>query len=98
MQVENNPDFKSVWQLAHDWAGVQLEQADSVMITEEARLAIDRLIRAISNKEISGRWKGYRIFMDDSFLSSIFEIRHIARFFLWFRFNKSTGIISITSM
>ena len=70
MHVENNPDFKSVRQLAHDWTEIQLDHTDSVMFTDEVRLSSDRLIRAISNKEISGRWKGYRIFMNDSFLIS----------------------------
>ena len=88
MHVENNPDFKTIWQLAHNWAGEKLDQTDPTTISPELRLAIDRLIRAIGSKEISGRWKGYRIFMDDSFLSSIFDIRHVISFFFWARFNK----------
>ncbi len=46
MNVENNPDFKSTWQLAHDWAGEQSDQTDPAAISSELRLAIDRLIRA----------------------------------------------------
>lgn len=66
MHVENNPDFKSIWQLAHNWAGEKLDQTDPTAISPELRLAIDRLIRAIGSKEISARWKGHRIFFDDS--------------------------------
>lgn len=46
MNVENNPDFKSIWQLAHDWASEQSDQTDPAAISSELRLAIDRLIRA----------------------------------------------------
>lgn len=88
MHVENNPDFKSIWQLAHDWAGEKSDQTDPAAISSELRLAIDRLIRAIGSKEISARWKGYRIFMDESFLSFILDLRHSIRFYFWVMFNK----------
>lgn len=88
MHVENNPDFKTVWQLAHDWAGEKSDQTDPNAISPKVRVSIDRLIRAIGNKEISGRWKGYRIFLDDSAFSFIFDIRHEIRFFIWVMFNK----------
>ncbi len=88
MRVENNPDFKTVWQLAHDWVGEEIDKTDPNAISPELRLAIDRLMRAISCKEITGRWKGYRIFMDESFLSTIFDLGHSIRFFIWARFNS----------
>lgn len=88
MRVEDNPDFKTIWQLAHDWAGEKSDQTDPAAISSELRLAIDRLIRAIGSKEISGRWKGYRIFIDESFLSTIFDLRHYIRFFIWVRLNR----------
>lgn len=88
MHVENNPDFKSIWQLAHNWAGEKLDQTDPTAISPELRLAIDRLIRAIGSKEISARWKGHRIFFDDSFLSIIFEFRHGIKFYRWLMHNK----------
>lgn len=88
MHVENNPDFKSIWQLAHNWAGEKLDQTDPTAISPELRLAIDRLIRAIGSKEISARWKGHRIFFDDSFLSIIFDFRHGIKFYRWHMHNK----------
>ncbi|PXW85017.1 hypothetical protein C8R34_12251 [Nitrosomonas sp. Nm84] len=88
MHVENNPDFKSIWQLAHDWAGEKSDQTDSAAISSGLRLAIDRLIRAIGSKEISARWKGHRIFFDDSFLSIIFDFRHTIKFYRWLMHNK----------
>lgn len=62
MHIKDNPDFKSVWQLAHDWVGEESGKTDPDAISLELRIALDRLIRAIGSKEISGRWKGYRIF------------------------------------
>jgi len=88
MHVENNPDFKSIWQLAHDWAGEESNQTDPAAISSELRLAIDRLIRAIGSKEISARWKGRRIFIDDSFLSFIFDFWHAIKFYRWLIHNK----------
>lgn len=88
MHVENNPDFKSIWQLAHDWAGEKPDQTDSAAISSEVRLAIDRLMRAIGSKEISVRWKGYRIFMDNSFFAALFDIGHTIRFYRWLIYNK----------
>lgn len=88
MHVENNPDFKSIWQLAHDWAGEESNQTDPAAISSELRLAIDRLIRAIGSKEISARWKGRRIFIDDSFLSFIFDSWHAIKFYRWLIHNK----------
>lgn len=88
MHVENNPDFKSVWQLAHDWAGEKPDQTDPAAISPRLRLAIDRLIRAIGSKEITARWKGRRILIDDSFLSFIFDIRHAIKLYCWVMYNK----------
>lgn len=88
MHVKDNPDFKSVWQLAHDWVGEDPDQTDPKAISPRLRLAIDRLIRAIGANEISARWKGYRILKDDTFLSNIFEIRHVITFYIWLIFNK----------
>lgn len=59
MLVENNPDFKTIWQLAHNWVGEETDKTDPNAISPELRLAIDRLMRAIRSKKITARWKGY---------------------------------------
>ncbi|MCE7915611.1 MAG: hypothetical protein DYH15_13305 [Nitrosomonas sp. PRO4] len=82
MHIKDNPDFKTVWQLAHDWTGEESDKTDPIAISPELRIAIDRLIRAIGGKEISGRWKGYRIFYDNSIFSFIFDFRHVIWFYL----------------
>ena len=88
MHVKNNPDFKTVWQLAHDWVGENPDQTNPSAISFELRLAIDRLIRAIGRGEISANWKGYRFFEDHSFLSSILDFWHIGKFYRWLMHNK----------
>jgi len=88
MHVENNPYFKTVWQLAHNWAGEEADKTDPSAISPELRIAIDRLIRAIGSKEISARWKGYRIFFDESFISFIFDFRHVIRFYRFIMHNN----------
>lgn len=88
MHVENNPDFKTVWQLAHDWEGERPDQTDPNAISPKLRIAIDRLMRAISGKEISARWKGYRIFLDNWLLTLIFEFSHFKQFYRWLMHHK----------
>ncbi|GJL76942.1 hypothetical protein [Nitrosomonas sp.] len=88
MHVENNPDFKTVWQLAHDWTGEEADKTDPSAISPALRIAIDRLIRGISSKEISGRWKGYRIFLGNLFLSFILEPIHCIKFYRWLIYHE----------
>jgi len=88
MHVKNNPDFKSIWQLAHDWARENPNKTNPSAISFELRLAIDRLIRAIGRGEISANWKGYRILENNSFLTFILDFKHFIKFFLWLIYNK----------
>lgn len=88
MLVENNPDFKTIWQLAHNWAGEETDKTDPDTISLDLTLAIDRLIRAIRNKKISARWKGYPIFLDNWLITVIFEFSHCKQFYRWLMHHK----------
>lgn len=89
MHVENSPDFKTVWQLAHNWIGADPDKTDpNNAISPELITAIHRLMHAMSSMEITVRWKGWRIFMDDSFLSSVFDLYHNFKFYRCLRKNK----------
>lgn len=79
MHIKDNPDFKTVWQLARDWIGDEFDKTDPIAISPALRIALDRLIRGIGSKEISARWKGYRIFYDNSFFSFIFDFKHVSK-------------------
>lgn len=80
MYIKNNPDFKTVWQLAHDWVNVDPHKTDTHAIEPDLRIAIHRLMLAMTGREISARWKGLKIFRDDSFLSMIFDSYHDIKF------------------
>jgi hypothetical protein len=88
MHTENNPDFETVWQLAHNWIGAEPDKTDTNKISPELRIAIHRLMHAMACREISARWKGYRIFLNDSFFSGIFDFLHYLKFFQCLRNNK----------
>ncbi|QOJ23018.1 MAG: hypothetical protein HRU78_04650 [Gammaproteobacteria bacterium] len=88
MHVENSPDFKTVWQLAHNWIEADPDKTDPTAISTELRIAIHRLMHAMSTKEITARWKGLRIFRDDSFLSSVFDLYHDFKFYRCLRNNR----------
>jgi len=88
MHVENSPDFKTVWQLAHNWIEADPDKTDPTAISTELRIAIHRLMHAMSTKEITARWKGLRIFRDDSFLSSVFDLYHDFKFYRCLRSNR----------
>ncbi|WP_292993176.1 hypothetical protein [Nitrosomonas sp.] len=88
MHIDNSPDFKTVWRLAHDWIGADPDKTDPSAISPELRTAIHRLMHAMYSREISARWKGWRIFIDDSFISSVFDFFHDLRFIQCLRSNK----------
>jgi hypothetical protein len=71
MHVENNPDFKTVWQLAHNWVNADPDKTNPNEISPELRIAILRLMRAIANQEITARQNGWKILTDDSFFSQL---------------------------
>ncbi len=87
MHVENSPDFKTVWHLAHNWIGADPDKTDSNAISPELRIAIHRLMHAMSSKKITARWKGLQIFIDESFISSLLDIYHIYKFYRCLRKN-----------
>jgi hypothetical protein len=88
MHTENNPDFKNVWQLAHVWIGADPDKTNTNDISPELRIAIHRLMHAMYCREITTRWKGYRIFLDNSFFSTIFDICHDLKFIQCLRKSK----------
>lgn len=88
MHVENSPDFKTVWELAHNWVSADSTKTDPTAVSTELRVAIHRLMHAMANGKITVRWKGLRIFMDESYISSILDIYHIYKFYRCLRKNK----------
>ncbi|MGZ0019156.1 hypothetical protein [Nitrosomonas sp. wSCUT-2] len=79
MYLDDNPDYKTVWQLAHDWANLNPEKTDTKAIPPVLREHIIRLILAIRNKKISARTRKRSIFIDDSVISLIVDTPHYLR-------------------
>lgn len=73
-------DYRTVWQLAHNWAGQDSQNSTSSDPSPEVKEAIYRILVAIGNRLISVRTSDFVIFKDDSFLNFLFEIRHYLKF------------------
>mgnify|MGYP001576256160 CR=1 FL=1 len=71
MYLDDNPDYKTVWQLAHHWADVDPDETDTSEISPTLREHIIRLVLAIRNKTISARTRNGVIFADNSLLLSL---------------------------
>lgn len=76
MYLDDNPDYKTIWQLAHHWANLDPEKTDISKISPAFREHTTRLIIAIRNRVISARTRRDVIFNDDSFISAIRDIPH----------------------
>ena len=81
-------DFKSVWQLAHNWAGDDPNKTDVKEVSPKLKTAIHRLMHAMANHEISARSRRGRILEDDSFLTFVFDSFHYWEFYQCLRRNK----------
>ncbi|SEQ46210.1 hypothetical protein [Nitrosomonas ureae] len=76
MFLDDNPDYQTVWQLAHNWAGADPNETVINAITPKLRKHIIRLMLAIRNKKISARTRKRSIFIDDSVISLIVDTPH----------------------
>jgi hypothetical protein len=80
MYLDESPDFKTVWQLAHNWAGKESHASDPSNLSQEIKIAIHRVMIAIRNKLISVRAPSGVIFADEGFFATMFEISHYLKF------------------
>lgn len=81
-------DFKSVWQLAHNWASEDPSKTDVKEVSPKLKTAIHRLMHAMANHEISARSRRGRILEDDSFLTFAFDSFHYWEFYQCLKRNK----------
>lgn len=75
MYVESE-DFRNLWQLAHQWAGANPEKTDANNLPKQVELNLKRLADAILKRSLAVRTKNLAIFIDDSVLDYLFNIRH----------------------
>lgn len=81
-------DFKSVWQLAHNWAGEDPNKTDVNTISPKLKTAIHRLMHAMATYEISARSSKRLIFEDNSLWTFITDFIHYLKFYLCLRKDK----------
>ena len=79
MYIESE-DFRTLWILAHQWAGCHPDKTDVNNLPSQAELNLKRLASAILRRELNVRnKKGRRIFVDYSFLDLLFNIKHLIK-------------------
>ena len=92
MYLDDNPDYKTVWQLAHLWADLDSESTDTKAIPPALREHIIRLVIAIRNRVITARTRDGVIFADNSIINFFDDIPHYIKTricLLWGIFDKS---------
>ncbi len=72
MYLDDNPDYQTVWQLAHHWAGLEQTDTDIEEMPPKLREHIIRLVIAIRNRVITARTRSGVVFASNSILT-IFE-------------------------
>ncbi|MCC8997771.1 MAG: hypothetical protein LM517_12215 [Nitrosomonas sp.] len=76
MYLDDNPDYKTVWQLAHNWAGLDPEKTDAKAIPPVLREYIIRLVLAIRNRVVTARTRDGVIFENNSFIFFFVDVYH----------------------
>lgn len=92
MYLDDNPDYKTVWQLAHHWADLDPEKTDTSEIPPTLREHIIRLVMAIRNRVITVRTRNGVVFEDNSIIAFFEDIPHYLKTRIclsWGVFNKS---------
>jgi hypothetical protein len=81
-------DFRSVWILAHEWAGYHPEKTELNNLPVPVKLNLQRLAASILNRSLRSQTKRVAIFVDDSLLTNIFETNHFLKL-LYCKWGKS---------
>jgi len=76
----NGRDFKTIWQLAHDWVGADPDKTDTNAVSPELQEVIHRLMLASFNEEISIRTEECLIFDKGYYINTIFNNFHFRKF------------------
>lgn len=76
----DSKDYQTVWQLAHNWAGADPEKSDPLLLSDELKHSIHRLMSAVINQTLSSRTRRFILFMDDSFFTLVSDFRHYRKF------------------
>lgn len=69
-------DFRTVWGLAHEWAGYHPEKSEHGKLSDQVKLNLQRLASAILSRSIRAQTKRAAIITDESILTYLFEAKH----------------------
>lgn len=92
MHLDDNPDYMTIWKLAHDWVNADLKGSDENTISFEIKNYIHRLLEASYRRDISVRTHQRRIFIDESYISLVIDLTHTIKFMFYLRGNKINKI------
>lgn len=81
-------DYRTVWQLAHDWGGQNTLINHSLLPSQEVQQAIHRILVAIRNRIISVRTQSRLILSGDDFLDVMFDMKHDFKFIACLKKNR----------
>lgn len=92
MHLDENPDYETIWKLAHNWADVDPEESDENTLSPELKQYVHRLLEAVDRQDISVRNNFRKIFVDESFISFIADFFHVIKIKSHLKSNKSNKI------
>lgn len=76
-------DFRSVWNLAHDWAGFDPNKTDVKNLPKPVYLNLQRMSAAIQCRALPAQTKKLLIFIDDSLMTYLlFDLKHFIKLLL----------------
>ncbi len=88
MRLDDNPDYQTIWQLAHNWAKADPSESDESALSPELRMHIHRLLEASDRQEISVQTSQRKILIDDSFFALVADLTHIIKYKIHLRGGK----------
>lgn len=78
MYVESE-DYRSIWDLAHQWAGYDSSKTDHENLPPQVKLNLQRLAAGIVSDQLPAKTKHYAILMNDSVMEGLVFCRHLYR-------------------
>ena len=88
MYLDNPREYQTVWQLGHNWVGVDSTTSDPNNLPVEVRESIHRILIAIRNDLISVRNTSMVILGADDFVSAFLNFPHLIKFGACLKKNK----------
>lgn len=76
MYIESE-DYRNIWELAHQWAGLDSQKTDIGDLPKPVDLNLKRLAASVMSGHLKARTKVLVILVDDSLLDMLFSAKHL---------------------